>query len=364
MYLRALANHVPPDRFQQSEVWAALLQSHWARTLRPGAMELLDKVLNGQSGICTRHFCLPDLAELFTLDAETLNHRFEKHAPALGAQALRSALDQAHLLPQDLDALFVCTCTGYLCPALSSHISHRVGLRSDAFLLDNVGQGCGAAIPTLRAASQFLQAHPQAQVACLAVELCSAAFYLDNDPGVLISAALFADGASASIWSQTASSTQLYPHLPPLRCDSFQTLHRPEQRELLRFVNAGGKLRNVLDRSVPALAAETVQELYLQAGEPKSSRVLIHPGGKKVIEAVEKKLPSTAYDYSRNVLRDFGNMSSPSVLFALEAALKAGLTEAWLCSFGAGYTCHACSISSNSSANSAEPSLSPGRISS
>jgi predicted naringenin-chalcone synthase len=341
MYLLSLSNCVPPHRFRQKEVWESLVQSTWATELRPGAMELLNKVLNGNSGIDTRHFCLPDLDELFTLDAESLNQRFEVTAPVLGSQSLTKALDRAGLLPKDLDALFVCTCTGYLCPGLASHISHRVGLRTDAFLLDNVGQGCGAAIPTLRAAQNFTKAHPQARVACIAVEVCSAAFYLDNDPGVLISAALFADGASASIWSGVANKSA---EGRTFFCDHFQTLHLPEKRELLRFVNSGGKLRNVLDRSVPALAAETVAQLHSEIRNPKSEIILIHPGGKKVLEAVEEKLPSSGYAYSREVLKENGNMSSPSVLFALERALEDDVSDMWLCSFGAGYTCYACRV--------------------
>ena len=98
-----------------------------------------------------------------------------------------------------IDALFVCTCTGYLCPGVSSHLAEQIGIRSDAFLNDMTGLGCGAAIPTLHAASCFLAAHPDATVATVAVEICSAAFYLDNDTGVIVSACLFGDGASACV---------------------------------------------------------------------------------------------------------------------------------------------------------------------
>jgi len=343
MYLLSLANVVPPDRFLQKEVWASLQRSSWASSLRPGSMELLNKILNGNSGIDSRHFALPHLDQLFTLDAQALNERFEQSAPELGAKALAQALDQASLLPQELDALFVCTCTGYLCPGLASHVAARAGLRGDVFLLDNAGQGCGAAIPTMRAAYSFTKAYPQARVACIAVEVCSAAFYLDDDPGVLVSAALFGDGASASIWSGTAAVGGT-----PYVCDHFQSLHMPEKRELLRFVNAEGKLRNVLDRGVPALAGETVAKLYserkVSTTLTKPELVLIHPGGKKVIEAVESLVPALGYDYSREVLKLHGNMSSPSVLFALERALKEEPSDLWLCSFGAGYTCFACRI--------------------
>lgn len=339
MYLTSLSNVVPSERFLQKEIWTCLQRSAWAKKLRPGSMELLNKILNGDSGIESRHLAVLDLENLFTLDAQALNERFEKEAPRLGLRALKQALDQAQLLPTQLDALFVCTCTGYLCPGLASHLAELAGLRNDVYMLDNVGQGCGAAIPTLRAAQQFTQAHPQARVACVAVEICSAAFYLDDDPGVLVSAALFGDGASASIWSEQPSKK-----LKPIRIDRFQSLHVPEKRHLLRFVNAAGKLRNVLDRTVPQLAADTAAQLYAQSQSPQDALVIIHPGGKKVLEAVEKKIPALGYNYSRDVLKTYGNMSSPTVLFALEKALADSASRAWLCSFGAGYTCFACQL--------------------
>src|SRR5690606_9519954 len=123
--------------------------------------------------------------------------------------ALTRALDQARLKPSDIDALLICTCTGYLCPGLTSYVSEQLGLRPNAILEDFVGLGCGAAIPTLRAVSHVLAAHPGAIVACIAVETCSAAFYLDDDFGVIISACLFGDGAAATIWRSNPGPTGL-----------------------------------------------------------------------------------------------------------------------------------------------------------
>ena len=116
-------------------------------------------------------------------------------APRLAARALDAALTQARLVAGQVDALLICTCTGYLCPGVTSYVAEQLGLRADAFLQDLVGLGCGAAIPCLRAADAMLAAQPAAVVACVAVEVCSAAFYLDDDPGVLVSACLFGDGA-------------------------------------------------------------------------------------------------------------------------------------------------------------------------
>ena len=94
-------------------------------------------------------------------------------------------------------------------------MAESLGLRSDVWLQDLVGLGCGAAIPALRATSAMLAAAPDSVVACVAVEVCSAAFYLDNDPGVIISACLFGDGAAATP-ATSARRTSMAGSPPPL----------------------------------------------------------------------------------------------------------------------------------------------------
>jgi len=348
MYLHSLANVVPTQRLTQRECWEILRHSPAAQKLRPGSRALLEKILTRDNGIETRHFAVGDLDKIFDLDAEALNHAFEREAPALGERALRAALADAHLTPGDLDDLVICTCTGYLCPGLSSFVAERLGLRTDVFLQDIVGQGCGASIPSLRSVSHLLAARPSARVACLAIEICSAAFYLDDDPGVLVSLCLFGDGASASIWSGQPGPTGL-------RCDNFDTLHLPADRECLRFENRDGKLRNKLDKTVPELAGRAVRTLFdKQNGHAKKiDRVLAHAGGKNVIQAVgvalENRFPLAE---STAILRRYGNMSSPSVLFALGEYLSnqktaghpASVEELWLTSFGAGFSAHSCRL--------------------
>ncbi len=89
----------------------------------------------------------------------------------------------------------------------------------------------------------------------MAVEVCSAAFYLDDDRGVLVSACLFGDGASAALWRADNSGDQW-------KVNQFHSLHRPEHREKIRFTNSEGKLRNQLDKAVPGVAAGAVEELF------------------------------------------------------------------------------------------------------
>ena len=94
-----------------------------ARALKPRSIELLEKVMLGSSGIERRHFCTDALLPIFDKTAQTLSETYEREARALGARALSSALEKADV--RDVDALFVCTCTGYLCPGLSSHLAEE-----------------------------------------------------------------------------------------------------------------------------------------------------------------------------------------------------------------------------------------------
>lgn len=338
MFLESLATAVPPHAYTQAQCWDAIQRGGLSERLRPGSVALLDKVLgNGGSGIERRHFATSSIEPVFERGAQALNEGFEAEAPKLAEAALSRALEKAGLEAGQLDALLVCTCTGYLCPGVSSHVAEKLGLRADAYLTDLVGLGCGAAVPLMRAAHGFLAAHPGARVATVAVEVCSAAFYVDDEAGVLISLCLFGDGAAAAVWRGQGEPGDW-------QAGHFQSLHRPEHREKIRFVNVGGQLKNKLHREVPAVAAEAVAALFdRRAGEPDA--VISHGGGRDVIEAIERVLPHELVE-TREVLRGHGNMSSPSVLFALERRLRQeqGDRRLWLSAFGAGFTAHACEL--------------------
>jgi len=305
----------------------------------------LSQILRGDSGIAARQFAVGDVERLFSYNADELNAEFRRAAPFLASEALEAALDQSGIDRRELDALIVCTCTGYLCPGVSSYVSEQVGLAEDLWLQDIVGLGCGAAIPMMRTANAIVAADPRRTVACIAVEICSAAFYLDSDPGVLVSACLFGDGACATIW-------QGQPGQGLVRCHSFDTIHHPAQRDMIRFEQRDGKLRNLLAPSVPALASAAVGQLYARTTAttaPQVTRVISHAGGRDVLDAIEVQLPQYKLDDARKVLRQHGNMSSPSVLFGLEHALATARPTAdgdwWMVSFGAGFSAHSCRVS-------------------
>ena len=327
--------------FTQLDCWGIVQGSKIRERLKKRSMLILQTILKGDHGIATRHFAVPTIEGVFDLTSDQLNAAFRAEGPKLAARALTGALEKSGIKPAELDALLICTCTGYLCPGLTSYVAELLGLRPNVFLQDLVGLGCGAAIPTLRAASHLLRAQPEATVACIAVEVCSAAFYLDDDPGVLISACLFSDGAAATIWRAT-------PGPSGLGCFDFDTIHLPADRDKLRFEQRDGKLRNLLHRSVPELAAAAVARLWAARSPRPVAQVVTHPGGRDVLEALEPVLAPYSLAASAQMLRDHGNMSSPAVLFALEETLRTAAPDAagdfWLVSFGAGFSAHSCRI--------------------
>lgn len=339
MFLRTLTSQLPRHAFTQQDCWEMLKNYGELSGLRSRSLTLLEKILLGESGIEKRHFAFGDPREVFGLGAQGLNEAFESEAAQLASEALGAALQKDGLEATDLDALFVCTCTGYLCPGISSHVSESLGLRPDAYLQDLVGLGCGAAIPLLRSAHGFLHTQGKpSRVAVVAVEVCSAAFYMDDEPGVLISLSLFGDGASASIWTNEPT---------PGAWDTvhFDTLHDPKAREAIRFVNAGGCLRNQLDRSVPQVAAKAVKTLYDRRTTEAPDHVVSHTGGRDVIQALEEVLDMDLPE-TREILRRCGNVSSPSVLMALEERLASDCEDQslWATSFGAGFAAHSCEL--------------------
>ncbi len=343
MFLESLASAFPHHSYTQPECHDFSSETLAFRELSSRGQGIISRVLTGDSGIAKRHFCTGEPAAMFDASAQELNEYFERQAPKLSVEALGKALAKTGLNPSELDALLICTCTGYLCPGVTSHVAEQMGMRPDLYMQDIVGLGCGAAIPTMRAAQGYLAANPGKRVATVAVEVCSAALFVNEDPGVLISLCLFGDGASAAIWSDQPGENKWQAGL-------FDTLHIPEEREKIRFVNGEGKLQNKLHRTVPELAAGAVESLWKNrpASAAAPDQILAHTGGRDVIDAIESRMSGENWSLAetRRVLSDYGNCSSPCVLLALEERLAQHDNDSryWLTSFGAGFAAHSCEM--------------------
>ena len=210
---------------------------------------------------------------------------------------------------------------------------------------DLVGQGCAAALPNLQLGRSLLGAGAAAHVLSVCVEVSSAAMYLDNDPGVLISACLFGDGAGAAVLSADAGE-----HGRSIEWHDAASLIEPGQRKALMFEQKDGMLRNILMREVPTLAADYAHRVLatvLERNRLHSGHIaawIMHAGGRDVLLALERRieLDGVAFRYCAAMLREYGNLSSAFVYFVLAAALadRAPGGWWWLSSFGAGFSCH------------------------
>ena len=241
-------------------------------------------VLQRDNGIEARRLAVDNLDEVFVIDPNTLARRFATHAPALATHAARRALEQAALAPRQIDAVVVSTCTGYVCPGLSGYVVERLGLRADIQAFDLVGQGCAAALPNLQLARALIGAQGCNHVLSVCVEISSAAMYLDNDPGVLISACLFGDGAGAAVMSRDPAADRRR-----VEWIDGASLIDPGQRTALMFEQRDGLLRNVLTRAVPALAADYAQRVLqtvLTRNRMSTNDIsawIMHAGGRDVL---------------------------------------------------------------------------------
>jgi polyketide synthase Type III len=210
---------------------------------------------------------------------------------------------------------------------------------------DLVGQGCVAALPNLRLADALLDAGAGRHVLSVCVEVSSAAMYLDDDPGVLVSACLFGDGAGAAVLSAQPPKDKRR-----IEWRSSSSVIEPTQRDALRFEQRGGMLRNILTRPVPALAGEharIVLDAELARAELNISDIvtwIMHAGGRDVLQALGERIGISADDlrYSARILDEYGNMSSAFVYFVLKAALEDNAPPGWwwMSAFGAGFSCH------------------------
>ena len=345
MFFIGIGTAVPALRYEQRECWEALKTSETCRRLKPRSHAILKKVLIGDNGITSRHLALNPLTEAFDQTPDALQARFTRHAPSLVVEAARRALKDAGCRPGEMDAVLISTCTGYLCPGLTSYACEQLGLRPDVFALDLVGLGCGAALPNFRAAESLLTAGRAKKVLSVCVEICSAAFYLDDDPGVLISACLFGDGAGAAVLSN-----EPLPRRRRVEWKSAMSHLAPDKRDILRFSHKNGMLRNILTPEVPQVAGVEAARLFassLAAAGVNRDQItgwILHAGGRDVLLALRAKLGLAEPDvrHSAAVLREFGNVSSPTVYFVLERALRDSVPDGlwWMSAFGAGFSCH------------------------
>ena len=278
------------------------------------------------SDIDHRHFYLEDTLNRGE-SSDQLNQRYLRGAMQTGCRAILNCVKAARTTVQDVDFFAVCTCTGYICPDVGSRLIAHMGFSNNVQRASIVGLGCAGALPTLQRAVDFVRANPDRKALMLAVEICSACYYVDNTLETVIGNAICVDGAAAFLLGGEQQANLSYPQIV-----DFETFIDTEQIEEVGLQHRDGKLRIVLGASIQHLAGpmiETALQQLLQRHGLSRSHIgfwVVHPGGRKVIDNVQKHFGMTDMQlrFSRTVLRNYGNMSSPTVMFVLEEVVRSG----------------------------------------
>ncbi len=316
MQIAAIASAFPDNYYRQDEILAELGQQ-WGGT--PQVISRL-RTFHERAGVEARHLALPKEDYVNFKGFSARNREYIRVAVDLGEKALGSALCEAGILPSELDHLFFVSVTGVATPSIDARLVNRLGLNPQLRRTPIFGLGCVAGAAGLARAADWAKAYPEANVALLAVELCSLTWQPD-DVSVpnLIASSLFGDGAAAVVLAGAARK----PKGP--RIVASRSVFYPGTEEVMGWDIGSQGLKVVLSAGVPELIYGHVAadvDRFLEAHGLSRGDIkhwVLHTGGPKVLNAFQEALGIGAEDLalSWNQLRTNGNLSSASVLMVL-----------------------------------------------
>ncbi len=298
------------------------------------------------AGICKRHIVKPR-------DWYTRPHHWPDRTEAYleGAEALyidaaRKALDNAGCTADEVDTIVTISSTGIATPSLEARVGGAMGFRADASRVPVFGLGCAGGTAGLSIAARLAEARPGTTVLMVAVEICSIAFRLDElNKANIVATALFADGAAAAVLRVGEAGI--------CQIEGAGEYTWPDTLNIMGWDVDPEGLGVIFDREIPPFAEKhfgpAIEDILARMGLTKDDvgRFCCHPGGAKVIQALEQtlSLERRSLDHERAVLADYGNMSAPTVLFVLERLVKAGLPERTaMTALGPGFSTHCISL--------------------
>jgi len=297
-------------------------------------------VLFHQSAINIRHSAIPDFSDfnqrtLFPLSHEIpmLDERidvFKQKALPLSVKAIENAFKniQASIAEFGITHLITVSCTGIYNPGLDIELMEELNLPPDTFHTALNFIGCNAAFPALRIADSIVKSQPDAKVLVVCTELCTLHFQPKNDIDNLLSNTIFGDGAAAVIL--VSESFAVEQNLKGFSLKGFSPMLLKRGKDLMGWNVNSVNFEMILDAGIPDFLGEELGQLMVGVSEKlhlKPDNIhhwAIHPGGKKILEAVQRglQLKNNELKHSYAVLRNYGNMSSPTILFVLNELFK------------------------------------------
>lgn len=334
--LVSVGTAVPPHIIDQRD---AALAAHKAFSSRFADFERLAKVFES-SGIRRRYGVRPIDWYFQTPGWPDRNDAYIDGAGALFVAAADKALHAAHLSAQDVDTIVTVSSTGIATPSLEARVAGQMGFRADVERIPVFGLGCAGGVSGFSIASRLAASRPGSVVLLVAVETCTLAFRMDKlSKANIVATALFGDGAAACVIRATDDG------IAEVEMSGQHTW--PDTLEIMGWSVDPEGLGVIFDRSIPPFAAENIQpavaSILARSGLTPDDvdRFACHPGGAKVIDALESALSlgQGTLNHERDVLGEYGNMSSPTALFVLDRLISAGLPpRTLLTAMGPGFT--------------------------
>ncbi|MDR7211058.1 type III polyketide synthase [Flavobacterium piscis] len=297
-----------------------------------------------ESAAVDKRYSIMDPSEVFTATSfEEKNDIYCREVIILGEQVLEKALNKANWEPQTLDYIITVSCTGIMIPSLDAYLINKMKLRQDIVRLPVTEMGCAAGISGIIYAKNFLKANPGKRAAVIAVESPTATFQL-NDFSMpnIVSAAIFGDGVACCLLSSYEEDNG-----PEIIDEQMYHFYNAEHMMGFKVTNNG--LQMVLDIEVPNTISEHFGDIihpFLKKNNLEIKDVdhmIFHPGGKKIVTTVEALFSGLGKNIedTKEVLKQYGNMSSATVLYVLERIMnnnpKSG-EKGLMLSFGPGFS--------------------------
>lgn len=337
--IAATATALPPHKITREEVKAYLSQVF---PLEANRLEAMMAVVDNSQ--VKQRYCIHPVEYIVQpRPLSQISKEYAEHAVRLGRRVAEDCLAEAGMRAQDIDLLITTSCTGVMIPSLDAHLINDMGFRANVRRLPITELGCAAGAASLARAADFVRAYPGSSVLVVAVELPSLTFQRGNiSQANLISSILFGDGAAAAlVTGRPARGPQI------LDTDTFLF---PNSLDAMGFDLKETGFHIVLSRDVPQLIRSQIKGLVTnflersQLTQKQLAAFVLHPGGQKLLLFIEEELGLCRCDTqpSWDVLSEFGNLSSASVLFVLREWLTKKKMESrvygLMAAFGPGFT--------------------------
>lgn len=340
---------MPPHRHRQQSILQFMQQAYALDAVEQRKLRFLYQ----QSGIETRHSVVADYShplpewkfyphneqlEPFP-NLEMRMQWYQKHAAPLSADAIRNCLGQ-HTPTQSITHLITVSCTGMSAPGLDLQLLELLDLPRQTFRTSINFMGCYAAIHGLKIADAICKADAQARVLVVCTELCTLHFQKEPSPDNLASTLLFADGSAAALVVPAAVER------PGWQLENFYSEVVPGGKRDMAWELSSSGFQMTLSGYIPELIeadfAALVQRALQRSGRQQSDvqHWCIHPGGRRILEAISRslQLPGVALAPSYDILRQYGNMSAPTLLFVLNEITRSANGPLFAAAFGPGLT--------------------------